>query len=327
MKERRIFLWMGLMVLFFSLSICGQGFAEEQYKVKKGDTLAKIAKKHGVSVQSLKEANDLDGSALKFKQALIIPTEGKKKSAKAAKTAPAVKSYYVAKKGDTVQTIARKTGQSVSEIRRINHLSSNKVKKGQKIALVSLPSSQEPIREALSKGKEIPELEDDPDELADEGGVDNMIVDLRKEAEESSTLLGKWKSTDERSLFVKVAKGFLGAPYRFGGSSVRGLDCSAFVMKIYQLFDIPLPRTAREQAHVGMRVNRSDLQEGDLVFFNTRRAFGHVGIYIGNNQFVHASSGKRAREVKIDSLDKPYYSQRFIKAVRLKDVEKGDDNT
>jgi peptidoglycan DL-endopeptidase LytE len=98
-------------------------------------------------------------------------------------------------------------------------------------------------------------------------------------------------------------------------------------MKIYQFFDISLPRTAREQAHVGMRINREELQEGDLVFFNTRRAFGHVGIYIGNNQFVHASSGKKAREVKIDSLDKPYYSQRFIKAVRLKDVEKGDGHT
>ncbi|MDD5168161.1 MAG: C40 family peptidase, partial [Syntrophales bacterium] len=109
--------------------------------------------------------------------------------------------------------------------------------------------------------------------------------------------------------------------------SVKGLDCSAFVKKIYQFFDISLPRTAREQAHIGMRVNRAELKEGDLVFFNTVRAFGHVGIYIGNNQFVHASSGKKAREVKIDSLDKPYYNQRFIKAVRLKDVEKGDDNT
>jgi peptidoglycan DL-endopeptidase LytE len=158
-------------------------------------------------------------------------------------------------------------------------------------------------------------------------GFAEAQYEVNKGADESSTLLGKWRSPEERSLFVKVAKGFLGAPYRLGGSSIRGLDCSAFVMKIYELFDIALPRTAYEQAHVGMRVDRTELQEGDLVFFNTDRAFGHVGIYIGNNQFVHASSCKKAREVKIDSLGKPYYSRHFIKAIRLKDVEKGEAHT
>jgi cell wall-associated NlpC family hydrolase len=114
--------------------------------------------------------------------------------------------------------------------------------------------------------------------------------------------------------------GFLGAPYRLGGSSVKGLDCSAFVKKIYAFFDINLPRTAREQARVGKRIPRNELEIGDLVFFNTRRAFGHVGVYIGNNEFVHASSG-RARSVKVDTLDKPYYNKRFVKAVRLKDLD------
>ena len=108
-------------------------------------------------------------------------------------------------------------------------------------------------------------LDEELDDLLDEGLAESpnaKTVDISREIEESSHLLGTWRSTEERSLFVKVAKGFLGAPYRLGGSSVRGLDCSAFVMKIYQLFDISLPRTAREQAHVGMRVNRTELQEG-----------------------------------------------------------------
>jgi peptidoglycan endopeptidase LytE len=112
----------------------------------------------------------------------------------------------------------------------------------------------------------------------------------------------------------------LGAPYRFGGSSVRGLDCSAFVKKIYQFFDITLPRTAREQSRVGKLIAREDLKEGDLIFFNTRRAIGHVGIYIGNNEFVHAASGQQ-RMVKIDTLEKPYYDKRFAKAVRIKELK------
>lgn len=331
MMERRIFLWMGLIVLFFSLSICNPAYADVKYKVKKGDSLAKIAKKHGVSIQSVREANNLETDALKRKQTLIIPTEGKKKTAKAGKKEPAKKSIYIVKKGDTLASVSQKTGVSVSDIKKANHLRSSKLKKGQRLALLTPYVSYNTAKAVTPKDRDEAELLDEElDELLDEGTADTQnpkIIDMAREAEESSQLLGTWRSTEERSLFVKVAKGFLGAPYRLGGSSVRGLDCSAFVMKIYQLFDISLPRTAREQAHVGMRVNRTELQEGDLVFFNTRRAFGHVGIYIGNNEFVHASSGKRARQVKIDSLDKPYYNQRFIKAVRLKDINKGDDNT
>ena len=115
--------------------------------------------------------------------------------------------------------------------------------------------------------------------------------------------------------------GFLGAPYRLGGSSVTGIDCSAFVKKIYQFFNINLPRTAFEQSHVGLRVARGELIEGDLLFFKTRRKLGHVGIYIGNNEFVHASSRKRG--VRIDNLNTPYFDRRFVRAVRLKGSDGG----
>jgi peptidoglycan endopeptidase LytE len=131
--------------------------------------------------------------------------------------------------------------------------------------------------------------------------------------------LSKWHNPEEKKLFVKVATAFLGAPYRWGGVSLRGLDCSAFVKKIYELFDVTLPRTAREQAYVGTSVAREDMIEGDLVFFNTKRSFGHVGIYIGNNEFVHASSGNRV--VKIDNLNESYFNKRFVKAVRLKGLD------
>src|SRR5450756_958324 len=127
--------------------------------------------------------------------------------------------------------------------------------------------------------------------------VDDPLAVVSPEAEKAiasnAELVSKWHNPEEKKLFVKVATAFLGAPYRWGGVSLRGLDCSAFVKKIYELFDVTLPRTAHEQAHVGATVAREDMIEGDLVFFNTNRSFGHVGIYIGNNEFVHASSGNR----------------------------------
>jgi peptidoglycan DL-endopeptidase LytE len=147
------------------------------------------------------------------------------------------------------------------------------------------------------------------------------VADLERNTPNNTEVLGKWSSDDERKLFVKVATGFLGAPYRLGGSTIRGIDCSAFVRKIYNFFDIELPRTAREQSHVGRNIDKAELVEGDLVFFRTRREFGHVGIYIGNHEFVHASS--RDRVVRIDSLDSPYFHKRFVRAVRVKGLDNG----
>ena len=118
---------------------------------------------------------------------------------------------------------------------------------------------------------------------------------------------------------VKVALGFLGAPYRRGGCSVRGMDCSGFVKKIYALFDIDLPRTAAAQSNVGMKVAKSDLIEGDLIFFKTKKRINHVGIYIGENKFVHAALHNKA--VRIDSLDSSYYKRHYKSAVRLKGSE------
>ena len=80
-----------------------------------------------------------------------------------------------------------------------------------------------------------------------------------------------------------------------------------------------------EQSSVGVRIDRTKLEEGDLVFFRTRKPIGHVGIYIGNNEFVHASY--RGKSVRIDNLDQPYFQKRFQRAVRVKGLEENGDGT
>jgi cell wall-associated NlpC family hydrolase len=111
------------------------------------------------------------------------------------------------------------------------------------------------------------------------------------------------------------AKKMLNLPYKFGGNGIFGLDCSSFVQKVYGFVGQPLPRSAREQFKVGEEINKAELQSGDLLFFRTYASFpSHVGIYIGNNMFIHASS--RAKKVQIDNLDTPYYVKRFIGAKR-----------
>ena len=108
-------------------------------------------------------------------------------------------------------------------------------------------------------------------------------------------------------------------PYRIGGTSKEGIDCSAFVQGIVgDAFGVQLPRTAREQALFCSEIEKKDLQEGDLVFFNTTGGISHVGLYINNNKFIHAST---SMGVVISDLDEPYWQRRFVKAGRTKSAE------
>jgi lipoprotein Spr len=104
-------------------------------------------------------------------------------------------------------------------------------------------------------------------------------------------------------------------PYRIGGNSKEGIDCSAFVQGLTnEAFGISLPRTSREQADFCKEISKQDLKEGDLVFFASGRSISHVGMYISNNKFVHAST---SMGVVISDLDEAYWSRRFVRAGRL----------
>jgi cell wall-associated NlpC family hydrolase len=118
--------------------------------------------------------------------------------------------------------------------------------------------------------------------------------------------------TDKASELVFNAMGFLGVPYRRGGNSAEtGFDCSGFVRAMYQqTIGLVLPRRANEQAAATQAIDRKDLKPGDLVFFNTmRQAFSHVGIYVGENKFIH--SPRPGAQVRVEDMRLAYWSHRF----------------
>ena len=313
MKKRLNFVFSGLFVLFLLLSFSSNVLAT-QYKVKNGDSLYSISKKFGVSVNQIKQANNLQQSKVKKNQVLNIST---KESSKNTAKSKSKSTYYTVKKGDTLSKIARKTHLPMRKIMALNDVDQRSLRVGQRLVLarkakVSKESTYVTVND---------ELEDDIDDsLTDEDTGDTSNISEQDESFRKEELLGKWNSPDEVQLFVKVATGFIGAPYRFGGSSLKGIDCSSFVQKIYRIFDITLPRNAAQQSKVGISVTREKLTEGDLVFFHTNRSLGHVGIYIGNNEFVHASS--KGKVIRVDNLDAPYYQKRFQRAVRVKGLGK-----
>ena len=115
----------------------------------------------------------------------------------------------------------------------------------------------------------------------------------------------------------EVSQRYLGVTYRYGGSTPgAGLDCSGFVFIVYAELGVKLPRTSALQFQTGIEIERENLQEGDLVFFDTLgRGVSHVGIYLGDNQFIHAASNPG--KVTISSLTEKYWQPKYLGARRV----------
>ena len=290
--------------------------ASKTHVVRKSESLHSIARKYHVSVEELKTVNNLSGTHVDKGARVIIPSHPDAQ-VKKQKIAEKPKNYKVSK-GDTLPGVAKKTGVNLADIRRFNGIKGNKIKAGQVLALTDVSAGEEPVhlssavnrlqlvsRDLLNEQ----EFSDTLAELTDING--ERTVDLAKSLEDNSAGVNKIK---------KSAYSFLGARYRFGGSSRNALDCSSFTQQVFREQKVNLPRTAREQFYVGNEVMRGDLKKGDLVFFQTYARFpSHVGIYLGNRKMIHASS--RDRRVVISSMDTPYYTSRFLGARRVgKDV-------
>ncbi|HSE83680.1 MAG TPA: LysM peptidoglycan-binding domain-containing protein, partial [Thermodesulfobacteriota bacterium] len=198
---------------------------DKRYTVKRGDNLSAIARKFGVSAESIKRANGLKGSSLYAGDVLLIPNSHKQEKA------TSYQGSYVVMKGDTLGGIGNRFGVSVADLKRANGIKSNTIRVGQVLAV----PGQEQYRA-------------DREEIYSGISGSNHYAGYRN---------GSYSS---RNSIISVAKKFLGAPYKFGGNSpVKGLDCSAFVNKVFDFFDVDLPRTARDIYKVGESVNKDEL--------------------------------------------------------------------
>ena len=256
--------------------------------IKKGDTLLYLSKKYSIPVNELRELNNLRSSKLKLGQKLTLRKAGPK--------------TYTVKKGDNVYKIAKRFDLDIDELKEMNGLETDHLNPGQKILLEHETETNEPktynaiLSQAFSRSNLEEELMQ-VSESEEHGMKDRLIL---------------------------FAKKLLDIPYRFGGNTLLGIDCSAYVQKVYSLVGINISRSARQQFTEGNPVDKEELSIGDLVFFRTYASFpSHVGIYLGNNLFIHASS--RSKKVTIDSLETPYYLKRFIGAKRLIDGEEKKD--
>lgn len=158
--------------------------------------------------------------------------------------------------------------------------------------------------------------------------VPNKAGDKAPDEQESlakdylSQIMGVALSATSNMKLFHFVYDWIGTPYRFGGSSKKGIDCSAFTKQLYSdVFNMDIKRNSRDIFSMVSPVSKDDLKEGDLVFFKIHsHSITHIGIYLGDNRFAHAS----AKGVAISSLDEAYYSRYFYKGGRVLSAFKGE---
>ncbi len=190
---------------------------------------------------------------------------------------------YTVKTGDTLYAIAQANGVSLPRLLMLNPgLSGLSLQPGQKL---ELPEDTKPATVDAPKPK--------PAQTA--ASINRAL---------SNTSV------------TRAAYRYVGSPYVWGAAGPRAFDCSGFVMSVMAQFGVKLPHSSRLQARMGTFVSRGNLQPGDLVFFATRGAgISHVGLYVGNNNMVHASTPGTG--VIVSSLSERYYAQRYVGARRV----------
>jgi len=320
----------------------------KNYSVKNGDTVFSIARKFKVSISKLQALNSFGNSYLIHPgDSVKIPSENfieiAKKAVKSNK-----KSVYRVKKGDTLSLIAKNFNMSTAKLQAINNFRRNpRLKPGMEINIIAKASV---IKQRFQRTRYQVQSGDTLWSIAKRFNLTSAelrllnpkirrrglqkgtilkvskrealrLIKLREDRKRRlSGLLSKYRRRGSSGNVVAYAKRFLGVRYRWGATGRGGFDCSGFTQYVMRhAKGRNIPRVSRRQAYYGKYVSRRNLRPGDLIFFDTshrRRGYvNHVGIYIGNGRFIHASSGKH--RVVITSLNKPFYKQRFMWGRRI----------
>jgi cell wall-associated NlpC family hydrolase len=268
------------------------------YVVRQGDTLTQIGLRYGVPVQTLAAANTLsDPSRLTPGQVLRIPTAGSVRGAPqpplavSRGTPPALIAVYHVRSGDTLLGIAWRFGATADALKQANGLWTDVILPGQRLEIPARGSVAALARRYMPVPQPIPVPPVAFQRTVKEGSLGDRIV--------------------------REARRYLGVPYVWGAASARGVDCSGL---IYRVFSRHLPSLGRLRSEDYFRmaqpVEAAALLPGDLVFFTTDAPGpSHVGIFIGEGKFIHASSS--GSNVTITSLDDPHYGPRFLGIRRL----------
>ncbi|MCM8786051.1 MAG: LysM peptidoglycan-binding domain-containing protein [Candidatus Omnitrophica bacterium] len=310
------------------------------HTVKKGENLYTIARKYGKTTDELKKLNNLKSITIYPGQKIIV--DKKEKQPVVETKTNLEKQYYNVQKGDNLYKISKKFGVSIAQLKKMNNLKSSTIHPGQKIIvgykkieneksvkkeinpdeIQSIVNVSKKIYYKISEGDTIESISEkfgiEPDKLLqanlirkEDLKVGQIIVIPPKEILEEET---KIETTIENKSNIRIKLieevfNYLGSRYVYGGESKTGLDCSGLTRLAYKTIGILLPQNSSLQYKNGIEIKKEEALPGDLVFFKRGGRIGHVGIYLGNDLFIHASY--TLKRVVISSLSERYFKERF----------------
>ncbi len=284
-KKWRILALSTIATSFFAL----QTAEAATYTVQKGDTLSKIAQNHQVSIQDLKKWNNLSKDTIYVAQKLEVTKQANGEAAKPSKpTAPAQPTLvtHTVIKGDTLSKIAKQYNVTLNDIKKWNGLEKDTIYIGQVLKI-------------------------SPVAVIPEG--DTIHNPVTPDTGTSSTVTTKDPTANGQAIYKKIvetANKLVGTPYLYGGNTPEGLDCSGFIFYAFNQGGLKIGRDSSEGYYSISTTHVKNPVAGDLVFFeNTyKEGISHMGIYLGNNKFVHAGT----EGVEISDVTYSYWSSRLV---------------
>lgn len=322
----------------------------DDIKVKSGDTLWKLSREYNTTVDLLRKTNGLTSDFLQIGQVLQIPGTNTQSEAKAPSKTVSVTTTttknvtYVVKSGDSLWVIARTNNTTVSNIKKWNNLNSDLIHVGQKLIINQVTTQsptdnktteqanqQEPTSSNISTYKVVPgdslwkiankfnitiaELKVTNNLNSDVIKVGQVLKVTGEPLPENSggTVTSPTQDSNSKiETMISEAKPLMGTPYRWGGNNPSGFDCSGFIY--YVLNKVTSVSRLSTAGYWDIMKSVSTPAVGDFVFFTTYKAGpSHMGIYLGDNEFIHASSSG----VNISNLNNTYWNQRYLGAKRF----------
>lgn len=276
-----------------------------KHKITKGESIYAIAKKYNVKEAAIYELNPkVKGKLLKLNSTLQIPNKQGNTTELTINNEASQPLNHTIASGETLSKISKKYGTTIQELERLNPTVINKLPIGYTLILREEP----PTIEAITK----------------EFGA-NAIVENIEKVENTEKVVTVEPSKIE--FLIEVASKNLGALYRSGGTTLKGFDCSGLMFNTFKEIDFTLPRSSNQQAKIGTKIQKSQAQKGDLIFFatNGRGTINHVGMIteiIGDEiKFIHSSV---QLGVIVSSIKEAYYSKRFKQINRVLGVKEKD---
>ena len=308
-----------------ALLIAPNAEAASTYTVKHGDTLTKIAKAHNTTINQLKQWNKLSEDRIFITQKLVVASKSavstvSRPTSTAKSTAISVVEEKVESrqnaishtviKGDNLTKIAKKYSISVASIKQWNNLKSDAIKVGQKLTISQQSTNDLAVEAPTAKTVE---AVIDFNQTADEA--------IEKQLNNEIALPGKVSLQTERlyGQAIQAANEVLGTPYKYGGTTTDGFDCSGFVNYIFNSIGVQMDRKSSLMYFEQDTTKVTQPVPGDLVFFKNTfiPTVSHMGIYIGGNEFIHAGS----KGITISNVQEKYWAERFVAYKRINNLK------